>query len=248
MPRVRAPARRDARLIVRPRERWNGEGVNDEAPREREAYPAEPFRPARKDPLLQRAVPVAGELRGYRGGTARSDLIAGLTVAALAVPAAMAYAELAGLTAVAGLYALLLPTVAYALLGSSRQLIIGPEGSISALVGASVIGLAAAGSARAAELAAMLALLVGACFLVARIARLGWLADYLSRPVLLGYIHGVAIVLVDRPAREAARARRRRPGTRSRSSSRSPASSATSTAPPWWSARSRWRSCCTCAS
>ena len=76
MPRVRAPARRDARFIVRPRERWNGGGVNEEAPPERDGYTAEPFRAARKDPLLQRAVPVAGELRGYRPGKARGDLIA----------------------------------------------------------------------------------------------------------------------------------------------------------------------------
>ena len=94
------------------------------------------------------------------------------------------------------MYALLLPTVAYALLGSSRRLVVGPDGSISALVGASVLASAAAGSEEAAELAAMLALLVAACFLVARLARLGWVADYLSRPVLIGYIHGVAVVLV----------------------------------------------------
>jgi sulfate permease, SulP family len=157
---------------------------------------APPFRPARKDPLLQRAAPVTRDLRGYRPRAVRQDVVAALTVAALAVPAAMAYAELAGLTPVAGLYALLLPTVAYALLGSSRQLIIGPEGSISALVAASVLALAAGGSPEAAELAAVLALLVGACFLLARVARLGWIADYLSRPVLVGYIHGVAVVLI----------------------------------------------------
>jgi sulfate permease, SulP family len=156
----------------------------------------DPFRAARKDPLLQRAVPVAGDLPGYRAHAARGDLLAALTVAALAVPSAMAYAELAGLNAVAGLYVLLLPTVAYALLGSSRQLVVGPEGSISALVGAAVLASAAAGSAEAAELAAMLALLVAACFLLARVARLGWIADYLSRPVLIGYIHGVAVVLI----------------------------------------------------
>lgn len=120
--------------------------VSDQAPRELDGYAGTPFRAARKDPLLQRAVPVAAELRAYGAGKARGDLIAGLTVAALAIPSAMAYAELAGLTAVAGLYALLLPTVAYALLGSSRQLIVGPEGSISALVGASVLGLAAGGA------------------------------------------------------------------------------------------------------
>jgi high affinity sulfate transporter 1 len=108
----------------------------------------------------------------------------------------MAYAEVAGLSPVIGLYALLLPTVAYALLGSSRPLIVGPEGSISALVAVSVLGLATAGSGAANELGAVLALLVAACFVLARVVRLGWLADYLSRPVLIGYIHGVAIVLV----------------------------------------------------
>jgi sulfate permease, SulP family len=154
------------------------------------------FRPAETDPLLQRAIPVAKELPGYRTPTARRDVLAGVTVAALAIPSAMAYAELAGLPAEAGLYALLLPTVAYAFLGSSRQLIVGPEGSLSALVAAAVLALATAGSPEALELAGAMALLVAACFLVARLLRLGWLADYLSRPVLVGYIHGVAVVLI----------------------------------------------------
>jgi SulP family sulfate permease len=172
------------------------DGGRDEA-REPEGYDgAPPFRPAHRPPLLHRTVPVAKEVPHYRLATVRRDLVAALTVAALAVPAAMAYAELAGLTPVAGLYALLLPTVAYALLGSSRQVIIGPEGSISALVAVSVLASAAAGSPEAGELAALLALLVGACFVIARVARVGWLADYLSRPVLVGYIHGVAIVLI----------------------------------------------------
>jgi SulP family sulfate permease len=155
-----------------------------------------PFARPEKRPLLSRTVPVSGELPGYRPSTARRDGIAALTVAALALPSAMAYAEVAGVSPVNGLYALLLPTVAYALLGTSRQLVIGPEGSISALVGASVLGMAAAGSPDAAELAAMLALLVAACFALAWLLRLGWIADYLSRPVLIGYIHGVAAVLV----------------------------------------------------
>jgi SulP family sulfate permease len=155
-----------------------------------------PFRPARAAPLLERAVPVAGELRAYRPQTARHDVVAGVTVAALALPAAMAYAEVAGLSPVHGLYALLLPALAYVLFGSSRQLIIGPEGSISALVATAVLPLAAAGSDGAAQTAAMLALLVGGCFLIARLLRLGWIADYFSRAVLIGYIHGVAVVLV----------------------------------------------------
>jgi SulP family sulfate permease len=155
-----------------------------------------PFQPARQRSLLQRTVPVSGQLREYRAGTGRRDLLSGVTVAALAVPSAMAYAELAGLSPVNGLYALLLPTVAYVLLGSSRQLVVGPEGSISALVAVSVLSFATAGSADAAELAAILALLVGACYLIALVMRLGWLADYFSRPVLIGYIHGVAVVLI----------------------------------------------------
>jgi sulfate permease, SulP family len=170
-------------------------------PEDREGAPepyasSAPFRPAKPDPLLQRAIPVAKELPGYRALAARRDLLAGVTVAALAIPSAMAYAELAGLPAVAGLYALLLPTLAYAFLGSSRQLIVGPEGSLSALVAAAVLALATAGSPEALELAGAMALLVAACFLIARVFRLGWLADYLSRPVLVGYIHGVAVVLI----------------------------------------------------
>ena len=170
-------------------------------PEDREGAPephasSKPFRAAKPDPLLQRAIPVAKELPGYRTPTARRDLLAGVTVAALAIPSAMAYAELAGLPPVAGLYALLLPTVAYAFLGSSRQLIVGPEGSLSALVAAAVLALATAGSPEALELAGAMALLVAACFLIARVFRLGWLADYLSRPVLVGYIHGVAVVLI----------------------------------------------------
>jgi sulfate permease, SulP family len=171
--------------------------LSEEAPPEQPAYAdASPFQPKQKAPLLERAVPVSEELPAYGGGHAQRDVLAGITVAALALPSAMAYAELAGLSPVNGLYALLLPTVVYVLLGSSRQLVIGPEGAISALVAAAVLPLAAAGSAEAVELAAALALLVAACFLAARALRLGWLADYFSRPVLIGYLHGVAVVLV----------------------------------------------------
>ncbi len=154
------------------------------------------FRAAVNEPLVDRTVPVSTELRQYRLNTGRRDLLAGLTVAALAVPSAMAYAELAGLSPVNGLYALLLPAVAYALLGSCRQLIVGPESSVSALVAVTIASLAVAGSPEAASLAALLALLVAASFGVAWILRLGWIADYFSRPVLVGYIHGVAFVLV----------------------------------------------------
>ena len=141
-------------------------------------------------------MPLLRDLRHYRLSSARIDVLAGVTVAALAVPASMAYAELAGLSPVVGLYALILPAAAYALLGSSRPLSVGPEGGVSALVAAAVLPLAVAGSADAAELAAMLALMVGALFAAAWALRLGWISDYLSRPVLIGYMHGVAVVLI----------------------------------------------------
>ena len=143
-----------------------------------------------------RAVPVLEDVPRYRGSSAGRDLVAGLTVAALALPSAMAYGQLAGLSPVNGLYALLLPTVVYVLLGSSRRLVIGPEGATSTLVAAAVLPLAVAGTDNAVELASMLALLVGACFLLARVLRLGWIADYFSRPVLIGYLLGVAVTLV----------------------------------------------------
>ncbi len=108
----------------------------------------------------------------------------------------MAYAELAGLSPVAGLYALLLPAVAYALFGSSRQLIVGPEGALALLVVAAVAPLAGGDATTYALIAGMLAVMVGLLAVVARIIRLGWIADYFSRAVLVGYLHGIAIVLV----------------------------------------------------
>lgn len=154
------------------------------------------FRKAPRAPLLHRTVPIARDLRGYHTNGARQDIVAGLTVAALAIPSGMAYAQLAGLTPVIGLYALLLPVVAYALLGSSRQVAVGPEGSLSALVAAALVGVAAGTTGEAATAAAALALMVGACFLIARVLRLGFIADYLSKAVLVGYLHGVAVVLI----------------------------------------------------
>ena len=156
---------------------------------------ASPFRPPPRRPLIQRLVPAAEHVQGYRGKTLGRDALAGVTVAALALPAAMAYAELAGVPPVVGLYTLLLPAVAYAFLGSSRQLIVGPEGAIAAMVGAALIPMTPDPNQRA-SLAASLALLVGAAYLLALLARLGWIADYLSRPVLIGYLQGVAVVMI----------------------------------------------------
>lgn len=155
-----------------------------------------PFEPRPKRPMLHRAVPVTSQIQGYETASLTKDSVAGLTVAALAIPSAMGFAEVAGLDPVAGLYALLLPVIAYSLLGSSRQLVVGPEGTSAALVAAAVAPLAGGDPERYAALAATLALVVGGVYFLARTIRLGWIADYLSRAALVGFIHGVAVVLV----------------------------------------------------
>jgi sulfate permease, SulP family len=149
-----------------------------------------------RPPITTRYVPFARSLSGYSRARLRTDVIAGVTVAALALPSAMAFAELAGVPVSAGLYALLLPVVGYAVFGSAPRVVVGPEGTVALLVATALAPLAAAGSAEYAALAAMLALLVGLVFFVARLARLGWIADYFSQAVLVGYITGVAVVLV----------------------------------------------------
>lgn len=141
-------------------------------------------------------LPGLGELRSQAPAAWRSDLIAGVSVAAIAVPAALGMAELAGLPPSAGLYATMFPLVAYALIGSSRKLIVGPDGALSALT-ASTVGPIAAGSASSyPELAAMLALLTGLVMLAAAGLRLGFMADFLSKPVLIGYFNGVALSII----------------------------------------------------
>ncbi len=117
----------------------------------------------------------------------------------------MAYAQLAGLPVTAGLYALLLPVLAYAFLGSGLRVMVGPEGAVALLVASALAPLAAAGSAEYTTLAAGLASCVGAVFLVARLLRLGWVADYFSQSVLVGYITACRRPDDPRPAGEADR-------------------------------------------
>jgi high affinity sulfate transporter 1 len=169
--------------------------MNDSAPARKAYGGRSPFASASKPPVIQRFVPLTASLKGYSGGRLRGDATAGLTVAALALPAGMAYAELAGLPVTAGLYALLLPVLVYAGLGATRRGVIGPEGAVALLVATALAPLAAAGSPEYVALAAALAIAVGCVFVVARLLRLGWLADYFSQSVLVGYISGVAILM-----------------------------------------------------
>lgn len=145
---------------------------------------------------VARALPGLAALRRYRRGWLRADALAGLTVAAYLVPQVMAYAELAGLPPVAGLWAIVGPLAVYAVLGSSPQLSVGPESTTALMTAVAIAPLAAGDPARYAALAAALALLVGALCLLAWAARLGFLADLLSRPVLVGYLAGVAAIMI----------------------------------------------------
>jgi high affinity sulfate transporter 1 len=137
--------------------------------------------------------PLAWTLRGYdRATSLRGDVVAGVTVAALIIPLSVGYAGVAGLPPEVGLYASLLPLVAYAIFGSVRTLIVGPDAATAALVGATIAPLAVASDDRV-RLAGVLAILVAATFVAMRWARLGFLADFLSRPILVGYMTGVGI-------------------------------------------------------
>jgi sulfate permease, SulP family len=155
----------------------------------------QPFRPKERSTSWRRFVPLLGSLGGYSSSRLRVDLVAGIALAALAVPQGMAYAQTAGLPVVAGLYGLLLPLVAYAALGSSRSLMTGPTAT-SALLVAPALAAVSSDPAEYPALAAMLALLVGAVFLGARLLRLGWISDYFSAAVLLGFLTGLALTLV----------------------------------------------------
>ena len=135
-------------------------------------------------------------LRGYQRAWLRADVIAGVTVAAYLVPQVMAYATVAGLPPVTGLWAALPALVVYPLLGSSRSLSMGPEATTALMTAVALGPLAAGDPARYAALAATLALLVGAMALIACLLRLGFVADLLSRPVLIGYMAGVALIMI----------------------------------------------------
>jgi high affinity sulfate transporter 1 len=140
-------------------------------------------------------VPGLAALRDWRR-TGRADLVAGVAVAAYLVPQCLAYARLAGLAPVTGLWAALPALVLYALLGTSRLLSVGPESASALLVGTAVAGLTRAGSVDPAAAASATALAVGVLAALAWFTRLGFLADLLSRPVLVGYLTGVALVMV----------------------------------------------------
>jgi sulfate permease, SulP family len=140
-----------------------------------------------------RAPPVMGGLLPVRRPQVAADVLAGITLAAVSIPVALGYAKIAGMPVVTGLYTLLLPMGAFAIFGSSRHLVVGADSATAALPAAALAGLAAAGSPQYVRLAGLAALLAGGLLLLARLARLGFLANFLSRTVLVGFLAGVGI-------------------------------------------------------
>jgi sulfate permease, SulP family len=141
-------------------------------------------------------LPIVGVLRAYRRRWIVRDALAAATICAVLVPQALAYGQLAGLSPVAGLYAALAPLILYPLFASSRRLMAGPESGLAILTAVALAPLASEGSAEFAVLAGMLALLTGGVLILAGLLRLGFLADFFSRPVLLGFINGVGVIII----------------------------------------------------
>jgi high affinity sulfate transporter 1 len=134
--------------------------------------------------------------REYRRAWLPSDLVAGLVLTALLVPVGMGYAQAAGLPPITGLYATIVPLVAYAIFGPSRVMVLGPDSSLAAVIAAIVLPLAGRDTERAVALAGALAILTGIVILVAGIVRLGFVTELLSRPVQFGYLYGIAVTIV----------------------------------------------------
>ena len=151
-----------------------------------------------KRAVWERYLPGVAALVHYRRSWLRGDLLAGVTVAAYLVPQVMAYAVIAGLPAVVGLWSILLPMLIYFFLGTSRKLSIGPESTTALMTAAGVGALvgAAGGPERYAEVAAILAIAVGIVCLIGFVTRLGFLTSLLSRPVLIGYLIGIALLMI----------------------------------------------------
>jgi SulP family sulfate permease len=137
-------------------------------------------------PLLQGVLPI-------ESSRVPTDVVAGITLAALGIPEVMGYAKIAGMPVITGLYTILIPIAVFAVLGSSRHLVVGADSASAAILAAGLAGMAQVGSPQYVALAGAAAILTGAILLLARLVRLGFLADFLSRTVLIGFLTGVGI-------------------------------------------------------
>lgn len=152
-----------------------------------------PDPPVRRWRGSPRAWPVLQGILPIERSRIPAEVLAGLTLAALGIPAVLGYAKIAGMPLVTGLYTMLLPMAAYAVLGSSRHLVVAADSATAVILAAALTGLAAAGSERYVRLAGLAALLTAGMLLAARLAGLSFLANFLSRTVLVGFLTGVGI-------------------------------------------------------
>jgi MFS superfamily sulfate permease-like transporter len=146
--------------------------------------------------LVGRVAPGLDALSRYQVSWLPSDIAAGLSVAAIALPAGIAYADLVHVPPVIGIYAAIFPLFAYALFGSSRQLMVGPDAA-TCMVLAAALGPLAGGDAEYYQaLVIVMTLMVGLIYIVMAVARLGFIASFLSRPILVGYLNGIALLII----------------------------------------------------
>jgi high affinity sulfate transporter 1 len=177
------------------------DAVTDESASPRSGLEPKGARPRRLTPAVVASglaswLPGLQVARHYERSWLAKDIVAGIVLSALLVPAGMGYATAAGLPPITGLYATIFPLLAYALVGPSRILVLGPDSSLAPLIAAAILPLAAAGSAEAVGLAGVLALMTGALCIGAGLARLGFLTDLLSKPVRYGYMNGIALTVL----------------------------------------------------
>lgn len=140
-------------------------------------------------------VPIVETVRGYQRGFIRYDLVAGLVLATMLIPQGMAYAELTGLPAITGIYTTIAALVAYSLFGPNRQLVLGPDSSLAPVIAAVILPLAAGDTATAIALASALSLLAGLVCVAAGYLRLGAITELLSKPIRVGYLNGIAVIV-----------------------------------------------------
>ncbi len=145
---------------------------------------------------LVRSVPAVRQLQAYQRSWLGKDIAAGMVLTGLLAPAGMAYASAAGLPAVTGLYATIIPLLAYAVVGPSRIMVLGPDSSLTPLIAAAVVPLAARDPAEAIAIAGALSMAAGVICIVAGLARFGFVSELLSAPVRYGYLNGIAVTII----------------------------------------------------
>ncbi len=158
--------------------------------------PSAPFALAPRPHGLARFLPIIVVLRNYKLPWLMQDISAGLVLTAILIPAGMGYATAAGLPAIYGLYATIVPLIAYAIFGPSRILVLGPDSALIPLIAATVLPLANGDPIRAIAIAGMLSILSGGMCIIAGIARFGFITELLSKPIRYGYLNGIALTVL----------------------------------------------------